>query len=268
MRWSAHVHCCLCCVGGRIHQMGHRGAEERRRKECKGALCSNMPARLSRAATTPLCSHATIADCHHQDLRRCRHGQPAAGDGLRLPFCSRHQARAAGRLGRKRQFNCTGLQYVLCSLRVTSRTVIISSMPCRAFTFAHATRCLQLSFTGLTPLSRRIFPPLKSPACRPSTPSSLLHTRGWKKARISATFNGRSHQATERLSGSMVTCTGVDLEEGEVACGVFVGFMFCGVEYHVGCLECAALSRVLKSCVLHACTHPFAALTKTYFAAM
>ena len=111
--------------------------------------------------------------------------------------------------------------------------VIISSMPSRAFTFAHATRCLQLSFTGLTLICRSLFPLLKSPACRPSIPSSLLHTRGLRKALTSATFSGRSHQATERLSLSMVTRTGVDLAEGEVACGVFLGLLFCGVEYHV-----------------------------------
>ena len=126
-------------------------------KNAKVRSAATCPLACHALPPPPLCSHATIADRHHQDFRRCRHGQPAAGDGLRLPFRSRHQARAAGRLGRKRQFNCTGLQCVLCSLRVASCTVIISGMPCRAFTFAHATALLAaLIYWPLTLVSQNL----------------------------------------------------------------------------------------------------------------
>ena len=146
----------------------------------------------------------------------------------------------------------------MCSLqlarRIMHRDYQQHALSCTHIRARARAACSSLSFTGLTLLSHRIFPPLKSPACHPSTPSSLLHTRGWKKARISATFNGRSHQAAERLSNSMVTCTGVDLEEGEVACGVGLGFMFCGAEYHVGCFECSSVTCFEIVCL--ACAHP------------
>ena len=150
-----------------------------------------------------------IADCHHQVFRRCRHGQPAAGNGIRLPFCSRHKARATGRLGSKRKSNCTGLQYVLCGSCTRSSTAIISSMQSRACAFAYATRCLQLSFywphtlvpqslpsseqSGMPPLDSLFIPPYSWLQKGPHSGNVQRSLTSGNRAAVS--FNGHVHRS-------------------------------------------------------------------------